>query len=184
MSHPVFGSSTGADARRLGYVTQLGNGRVRRSLGTDIETGRHHHLLCQLTCRHQVAAPTGSLGISTAYRRVLYRPGPTTHTLRYGAVSTDHHHRLADDLLCRRGCSGPAIRRPPDASLALGDRNYLPAIGWRCLLAAARPAPMRSHWAPRKSSPLRHQTTTSISCADFRVRPCLSALPFGAASAC
>ena len=76
----MFGSSAGADARRLGYVTQLGNGRVRRSLGTDIETGRHHHLPCQLTCRYQAAAPTGSLGISTAYRRVLYRPRAKTHT--------------------------------------------------------------------------------------------------------
>src|SRR5215207_11456461 len=55
----------------------------------------------------------------------------------YGAVSTDHHHCVADDLLCRRSCSGPAVRRPPDASLALGDRDHLPATSRRRLLATA-----------------------------------------------
>ena len=138
MSHPVFGGSAGTDARRLRHFAQLRNGRAGRSL-------RHRHrnrpsppspLPAHISApRHGNESPRG---IPTAYRRLLSRPPAKTHTLRYGAVSTDHHHRIADDLLCRRGCSGPAVRRPPDASLALGDRDHLPATSRRRLLAVAR----------------------------------------------
>src|SRR4029453_7926153 len=85
--------------------------------------------------KHSGASPTGhpdSLSSS-----VVSTPGQDAY-FRYGAVSTDHHHRIADDLLCRRGGSGPAVRCPPDASLAVGNGDHLPTAGGRRLLALAR----------------------------------------------
>ena len=67
MSDPVLGGGPGTDARGLRHLTQLGNRRASGSLGTDIETGRHHDLPCPLTSRRHGMVTTGPRGIPTAY---------------------------------------------------------------------------------------------------------------------
>ena len=122
-----------------GSSLTLGDVQMRESQGRRArETGSYPDLRRAPRGASRGAAKRREISLSGHWRRVLYRPGTKTHTLRYGAVSADHHRRVADDLLCGRGRSGPAVRRPSDASLALGDGNYLSAAGWRCLLAAAR----------------------------------------------
>jgi hypothetical protein len=126
--------SKGSSLTLGGVQVRASQGRRGRDTGVVSRLRRPPRGACLGAAKRQETSFRGH------WRRLLYRPLRKTHTLRYGAVFTDHHRRTADDLLCRRGCSGAAVRRPPDASLALGDRDYLPAASRCCVLAAARTA--------------------------------------------
>ena len=151
----MFGGGPATHARRLCHLTQLGNRRVAR-------VARHRHRNRPSPRPPEPAhtsAPWHGDDRSARHpdslvpghsRRVLYRARTKTHTLRYGAVSTDHHRRIADDLLCRRGRSGPAVRRPPDASLAVGDSHHLPALWPAPSAGCCWVGPTRSPWARKQ----------------------------------
>src|SRR5215203_1103179 len=60
--------------------------------------------------------------------------------MTYGPLPANRHGGAARDLLHRGSCSGAPALGPPDAAMALGNRDHLPSAGGFCVLAVPGPA--------------------------------------------